>query len=217
MKNLISSLLIILLTLTLSACANEESTQIEQNTSLEAFSDPLENHRNDATQFAEIFPVSENNPFIFASFDEVVALLESGTGVLAFGFPECPHCHNAFPILEQAFVEMDISSYEGFLGRILYYNPREDREENNERYQILISYLSEYLIEDEYGNPRLYVPDVYFISSGRITGNHSGTVPDMLNSTDPFYEQQVAELKDIYMSLIVGMFLYENQMGNCCP
>ena len=48
----------------------------------------MERYAKDAERFAENYPgVSGDNPFMFAEYEEVVELLERGTGILAFGFP----------------------------------------------------------------------------------------------------------------------------------
>jgi len=159
-------------------------------------------HENDAAQFAEIFPVSEDNPFIIASFDEIAAHLKYGTGVVAFAFPACPRCKNAFPVLEKAFREMDMGKHSGFRGKIIYYDFYEDRETNNERYQTLIGFLKDSLPLDADGNPRLYSPDIFFITAGKIVGNHMDTVPSLTNPRDKLNEEQEAELLEIYMDLI---------------
>ena len=162
-------------------------------------------HEDDAAIFAEIYPVSEDNPFLIASYEEVVRLFELGTGVLVFGFPDCPRCRNAFPALEKAFAEMNMDQKEGFSGRILYYNIYDDREADNERYQTLVEYTKEYLTVDDNGNPRIYSPDVYFVTSGNIIGNHMDTVPSLTDPWDRLNAGQEAELISIYKDLIEKM------------
>ena len=167
--------------------------------------DPLAGHENDAALFAEIFPVSEDNPFIFASFEEVVARLENGTGIIVFAFPACPRCKNAFPVLEKAFKDMGFSKQSGLKGKILYYDIFDDRDTNNERYKTLVNYTKAFLPDDDNGNPRIYSPDVFFVSSGKIVGNHLDTVPSLTNPRDPLNEEQAAELLKIYVDLIKAM------------
>jgi len=159
-------------------------------------------HQNDASWFAETYPVSEENPFIIASFDEIITQLKWGTGVIVFGFPACPRCRNAFPVLERAFKDMNMVQYSGLRGKILYYDMYDDREANNERYLTIVEYLKDFLPFDETGTPRLYSPDVYFLASGRIVGNHLDTVPSLLNPRDQLNEEQKAELLKIYKDLL---------------
>ena len=159
-------------------------------------------HENDAALFSEIYPVSAENPFIIASFDEVVRQFEFGTGILVFAFPSCPRCKNAFPVLEKAFKEMDMERYAGFRGKILYYDIYDDREANNERYQTLVDFTKEFLPADDSGNPRIYSPHVFFLVSGEIVGHHLDTVPSLTNPQDLLNSEQQAELLAIYKDLI---------------
>ena len=162
-------------------------------------------HEGDAAAFAAIYPVSEDNPFLIVSFEEVVRYFEIGTGVLVFGFPECPRCANAFPVLERAFREMGMDRYEGFRGSILYFDIFEDREADNERYRALVELTKDFLRSDDSGNPRIYSPDVFFVNAGTIVGNHLDTVPSLTNPRDPLDDEQTAELMGIYMDLIAKM------------
>jgi len=167
--------------------------------------DWMAGHENDAAAFAEIYPVSEDNPFLIVRYEEVVRLFEIGTGVLVFGFPECPRCKNAFPVLEKAFHEAGLDQREGFSGKILYFDIYPDREENNERYHTLVEYTKDFLPVDDSGNPRIYSPDVFFVNSGKIVGNHLDTVPSLTNPRDPLNDEQKTELLNIYLDLIREM------------
>ena len=43
--------------------------------------------------------IDKDNPMIYANIEDVQKLLENGTGVVYFGFPECPWCRNMVPNL----------------------------------------------------------------------------------------------------------------------
>jgi len=156
----------------------------------------------DAAQFAELYPVTDSSPYVFATFDELILHLEYGTGVIAFGFPACPRCQNAFPVLEKAFSEKDMTKYAGFHGKIMYYNILDDREADNERYKTIVGFLKDNLQLDDGGNPRIFVPDIFFIASGKVAGNHLDTVASVTDPFDPLTEAQADELLEIYKSLI---------------
>ena len=195
MKKLILPLLLLTLTLGLFAGGARSS---KSQTPVDIFA----GHENDAAIFAETYPVSKENPFIIASYDELVTFLKYGTGIVVFGFPICPRCKNAFPVLEKAFNEMDMGRHAGFRGKILYYDIFDDREANNERYKTIVNYIKDFLPPDERGNPRIYSPDVFFLASGKIVGNHLDTVPSLTNPRDMLNDEQKAELLKIYMDLI---------------
>jgi len=156
----------------------------------------------DSALFAELYPVSGENPYVFATFDELITQIDNGTGVIAFGFPACPRCQNAFPVLEKAFKEMGMERRGGLSGRILYYDILEDREADNERYQALVDRLGGHLRPDDSGNPRIFVPDIFFVTAGKVVGNHLDTVPGVEDPFDPLSDEQEAELLKIYLDFI---------------
>ena len=68
----------------------------------------------------------------------------------------------------------------------------------NELYEILDPYLR----EDDEGNKRLSVPDVYVVKDGEIMGHHIGTVESYKNPYNGMSDEQKEELKEIYNDLI---------------
>ena len=191
--------LLIFTTLAFSSC-NPSNKKDAPETS--ANTNWFAGHENDAKHFAEIFPVSLDNPFIFATYEEVIMQLKYGTGVIVFAFPACVRCKNAFPVLEKAFKKMNMERYSGLRGKILYYDIFEDRESHNERYESFIEYTKEFLPLDNRGNPRIYSPHVFFLASGKIVGHHLDTVPSLTNPRDLLNEEQEAELMGIYVDLL---------------
>jgi len=205
MRKPVAMFLSLILLAVLSSCAASDSFGRDSSPAVGDPTNWMSGHENDAAVFAQIYPVSEDNPYLIASYEEVVRLFELGTGVLVFGFPDCPRCRNAFPALEKAFSEMGMDQKEGFSGRILYYNFYDDREADNERYKTLVEYTKEFLTVDDNGNPRIYSPDVFFITSGKIIGNHLDTVPSLTDPRDTLNAVQEAELISIYKELIEKM------------
>lgn len=147
----------------------------------------------DATRFAEEYTsVDENNRFKYATMDEVINTLEDGTGIVYLGFPECKWCQQYVVYLNELAEDRNIS-------QIMYYNIRQDRQDNTEDYQTIVNLLKDYLTDDEEGNPRIYVPAVIFMSNGKIIGFDDETAYDTNGYDDPseyWTEEEVNDLKD---------------------
>ena len=147
----------------------------------------------DATRFAEEYTsVDENNRFKYATMDEVINTLEDGTGIVYLGFPECKWCQQYVVYLNELAEDRNIS-------QIMYYNIRQDRQDNTEDYQTIVNLLKDYLTDDEEGNPRIYVPAVIFMSNGEIIGFDDETAYDTNGYDDPseyWTEEEVNDLKD---------------------
>ncbi len=148
---------------------------------------------SDAARFSQEYTlVDENNKFVYADIDEVIDILEDGTGIVYLGFPECKWCQQYVVYLNEVAKDRGIS-------KIYYYNIREDREKNTKDYQKIVSLLKEYLEEDEDGNPRVYVPAVTFMSNGKILGFDDETAYDTKGYDDPseyWTDKTVENLKD---------------------
>ena len=107
------------------------------------FSDDKNEVNNDALKFKEEYSeVSDDNVFVYRDINEIIKILENGTGVVYLGFPECQWC--------QAYVVMldEVAREEG-LEKIYYFNILEDRKNNTEEYQKIVSILKDNLLFDE--------------------------------------------------------------------
>jgi len=60
------------------------------------------NNIPDNERFAnEYTEVGQNNVFVYRNADEIIKILEGGTGLVYLGFPECPWCQAYVPILNE--------------------------------------------------------------------------------------------------------------------
>ena len=149
--------------------------------------------KSDAEKFSEEYTlVDKDNKFRYANIDEVIDTLEDGTGVVYLGFPECKWCQQYTVYLNELAKDRNIPE-------IMYYNIREDRQDNTKKYQTIVNLLKDYLPEDEEGNPRVYVPAVIFMSNGEILGFDDETAYDTKGYDEPseyWTKERVDNLKD---------------------
>ena len=147
---------------------------------------------SDSQKFAkEYTQVTEDNYFVYRNSEEIIKILEHGTGAVYIGFPECPWCQAYVPMLNE------VADIEG-LEKIYYYNILEDRKDNTENYQKIVSILSDYLQYDDEGNKRVYVPAVIVLSEGKIIGFDDETSYDTKGFEDPtdyWTDEEVSDLK----------------------
>lgn len=165
---------------------------------------------SDSKKFAsEYTQVQEYNVFTYRSEDEIIKILEHGTGIVYLGFPECPWCQAYVPILNE------VADIEG-LDKVYYYNILKDRQDNTEFYQKLVSILSDNLRYDEDGNKRIYVPAVISVVEGKITGFDDESSYDTLGFNDPkdyWTEERIKNLKLKLTNMISPVV--ENKCSEC--
>ena len=158
MKRKVVLVIILLLTLTLTACKENIS---------------------DSQKFAEEYTeVPEYNVFVYKGAEEIIKILEHGTGIVYLGFPECPWCQAYVPILSE------VADIEG-IDKIYYFNIINERKENTQNYQKMVSILSDYLQYDDEGNKRIYVPAIIAVIDGQIIGFDDESSYDTLGYDDP--------------------------------
>lgn len=155
--------------------------------------------------------LSNKNLFKYISEEDSVKFLKEGTGVIYFGFPQCPWCRSLVPYLEEIGKEYGIKE-------IYYLNISDirdsykiedkkvvvDKKGTDSYYELLTildKYLTKFTISDEKGKKydtgvkRLYAPTTVVVKNGKIVGFNEGTVP----SQEKFValtDSEIKELKD---------------------
>ena len=152
-------------------------------------------NENDNVRFAKEYAdsqVGEDNVFVYKNIDEIINILKYGTGVVYLGFPECPWC--------QAYVKyLNETAKDANREKIYYFNILEDRKNNTEKYQEIVSILGDNLQRDDEGNLKVFVPNVSFVVNGKIIGNDYETSLDTKGFEKPsdyWTEEEVSELEN---------------------
>ncbi len=132
----------------------------------------------DAIRFSEEYEtIPEDNLFVYKDINEIIQIMEKGTGVIYIGFPECPWCQAYLPMLDEVAKEIGLS-------KISYLNIKDDRSDNTEEYQQLVELLKEHLNYDSDGNERIYVPTVVSVVNGEVVGFNDETSLDLKGFTE---------------------------------
>lgn len=168
------------------------------------------NNQDDAIKFAQEYTeVGEDNLYVYRTYDEIIKILENGTGVILLGFPECPWCRKYAVYLNEVAKELDFE-------KIYYYNILEDRKNNTEEYKKIVSIISEYLQFDDEGNKRIYVPSVVAVNKGEIVGFDDETAWDTKGFETPeeyWNEEAVNNLKTKLETILVKA--HPNMCNSC--
>lgn len=164
-------------------------------------------------QTYQTLDIKSYNPMLYSNYNEIFEILEKGTGIIYFGFPECPWCRNLVPVLVSSALESKVD-------KIYYLNIKEDRntltltkkgkikteKQGNENYLKLVDILKDYLpvydgLNDE-TIKRIYLPTVVFVKDGKVIGvqesleSYQKRVEN--NPFDPMTEAEQKELSDIF-------------------
>lgn len=208
--------LLIAITLCLVTGCGKESDAVKFKKEYESYNGKT--IENTKYQYPKV-EIPSKNKIKYADADKMLEVLDKGTGILYFGYPTCPWCRNAVPVLVEAANELGIET-------VYYMNVKDERDEMKVKedgtlettkvgtkgyYQLLKrmdSILDEYTLEDINGNSvstnekRIFVPLVVFVREGEIVGYHLDTVTSQENPFKLLDENQKNELMDIYINLI---------------
>ena len=164
-------------------------------------------YKTDAERFSEEYSdVPFDNVFVYRNIDEIINILEKGTGIVYLGFPECPWCQKYVVYLNEVAKKMGVE-------KIYYFNILEDRKNNTKEYQKIVSILSDYLDNDEEGDPRVFVPDVTFVVKGKIVGhdNETSQVSEEDGTPDEYWDKEKVSFLKTRLSGLINEVL-----GNSC-
>ena len=146
---------------------------------------------SDAKKFKkEYSAVSIKNKFVYKDDKEVINMLKTGTGIIYFGFPECPWCQQYSKYLDEVANDSTIKE-------VVYLNVLQIRKDNTKEYQELVSILKDYLNKDDKDNPRIFVPHVVAVKDGKILGNNNetATISEPISTTDYWTKEKEDNLK----------------------
>lgn len=155
-----------------------------------------------------IVTIPEKNNIIYSSSDEVIDLLSEGTGIIYFGFPECPWCRSMIvPFLEVIEEKNETVHYFNALSIRDIKELNEDGsiktlQEGTDKYYKIIELLGDdasvYEELDDENIKRLYFPTVVFVKNGKVVYIHVSTVDSQKDPYKKLNSKQINELKRIF-------------------
>lgn len=182
--------------------------------------------------------ISSNNPMKYSDYDEIIDIIKTGTGIIYLGFPECPWCRAALPVLldvaKQNEVETiyylniknDRDSYVVEDGELIYAldddgNKIKGKDGYFKLLDALDEHLSDYVIEFEeeiydVGEKRIYAPSVIFVKNGYVTHIQVSTVATHLNPYESLTDEQYNELYSTYEDEILNIYSDTCSDGTAC-
>ena len=161
--------------------------------------------RNDTDYYLEV-SINENNPIVYASMDEIIDTLSNGTGIILFGFKECPWCRNLIPNLVDVLNELGIE-------KVLYWNDQHIRDtltiddgiivteqEGTSEYYKLLELLGDNAhVYSGLNDPtikRVYFPSIIYVKNGVVRALHQSTLDSQTDPYTPLTDEQREELKN---------------------
>lgn len=136
--------------------------------------------------------------FIPMEFDEAIAFFKEGkSGLLYFGFPDCPWCKEAVPILQQEAKDTGVD---------VYYIRTRDSEHNrlytDEQKENIVPYMKDYMSNNDEGVLTLYVPAIVAVKDGKAVAGHVGTVDEHNAKEGPMTSEQKKQAEEEIQAVV---------------
>ena len=179
--------------------------------------------------------IDSDNMIKYIGLEEAIDIIKNDTGVIYFGYPSCPWCRNAVPVLLDAASSTSLDT----IYYVNAYNIRDVKEidddgnivttnEGDRLYDDLLGVLDDildpYTITDDngevidLGEKRLYVPMVLFVKDGEVVSYHLSTVDSQEDPSISLNDSQRDELYNIYLdgiNNVVGGVCNVQESGSC--
>ncbi len=176
-----------------------------------------------------VMDIDSDNIIKYIDLKTAIDIINNDSGVIYFGYPSCPWCRNAVPVL------LDASSGTS-LDTIYYVDVTDVRDvkeivdgevvtsyEGDPLYddllEVMDSVLDDYVIDGvNLNEKRLYVPMVIFVKNGKIVDYHLSTVDSQEDPSISLNEEQRNELYNIYLdgiNSVIGGVCSVQESGSC--
>ncbi|MEE8808799.1 MAG: thioredoxin family protein [Lactimicrobium sp.] len=149
---------------------------------------------------------------LLTEHQDVEDMLNHGTGVLFFGFPECPWCQYYVPMLNEDAQSAGVN--------VKYYNIYVDKTANRTWYDSIADLLDEKDSEithyDNDGKKVIYMPLVIFLHDGEIIGFDDETCDldsDEIAPADYWTDEKISALHERLSSLLSKVKEFQDE-GN---
>lgn len=145
-------------------------------------------------RFQQAYPkVADNHPFVQKTISEIIDQLQTGTGVIYLGFPECPWCQKYIELVDQVARQHHIK-------QISYYDIRQIRSDNTPDYQKIVALLKTHGLDtDQNGQPRIFVPELVIVKNGQILSRDNTSALNSTSKDGPpeqwWTEQRILDFK----------------------
>ncbi|NBK97970.1 MAG: hypothetical protein EOM50_08120 [Erysipelotrichia bacterium] len=144
---------------------------------------------------------SEDHVFIEISFAKANELLEDKafTGIIYYGYPACPWCVEAVPLMNEVAKKHDLNIY--------YVNKKSqdsiDHPKEEEKAVAILDAAYGLDKDEESGKPHLYVPEVIVVKKGKIIAHNLGTINGHNAKEREMNDDEKRVLKTIYENMFI--------------
>ncbi len=158
---------------------------------------------SDQESFTQEYGITSDNLYAYKNAQDVLELLNTGSGIIFFAFPENEWSHIYADILNEVAKTYEIEE-------IWYYNFKNDRSNNNYYYNNIVRILNAYVPVIDTGEKELYAPSFVIVKDGEIIGYDDETAIVSGDVTvDDYWTMEKQQRKKVELGILVQKYLNE--------
>ena len=158
---------------------------------------------SDQESFTQEYGITSDNIYVYKTSQEVLELLNTGSGIIFFAFPENEWSHVYADLLNEVGKSYGIDE-------IWYYNFYKDRNNDNYYYNNIVRILNAYVLVTDTGEKDLYAPSFVIVREGEIIGYDDETsIVSGDVTVDDYWTMEKQQKKKVELGVLFQKYLSE--------
>ena len=158
---------------------------------------------SDQESFTQEYGITSDNIYAYKTSQEVLELLNTGSGIIFFAFPENEWSHVYADLLNEVGKSYGIDE-------IWYYNFYKDRNNDNYYYNNIVRILNAYVPVIDTGEKDLYAPSFVIVREGEIIGYDDETsIVSGDVTVDDYWTMEKQQKKKVELGVLFQKYLSE--------
>lgn len=158
---------------------------------------------SDQESFTQEYGITSDNIYVYKTSQEVLELLNTGSGIIFFAFPENEWSHVYADLLNEVGKSYGIDE-------IWYYNFYKDRNNDNYYYNNIVRILNAYVPVTDTGEKDLYAPSFVIVREGEIIGYDDETsIVSGDVTVDDYWTMEKQQKKKVEVGVLFQKYLSE--------
>ena len=158
---------------------------------------------SDQESFTQEYGITSDNIYVYKTSQEVLELLNTGSGIIFFAFPENEWSHVYADLLNEVGKSYGIDE-------IWYYNFYKDRNNDNYYYNNIVRILNAYVPVTDTGEKDIYAPSFVIVREGEIIGYDDETsIVSGDVTVDDYWTMEKQQKKKVELGVLFQKYLSE--------
>ena len=158
---------------------------------------------SDQESFTQEYGITSDNIYVYKTSQEILELLNTGSGIIFFAFPENEWSHVYADLLNEVGKSYGIDE-------IWYYNFYKDRNNDNYYYNNIVRILNAYVPVTDTGEKDLYAPSFVIVREGEIIGYDDETsIVSGDVTVDDYWTMEKQQKKKVELGVLFQKYLSE--------